>query len=247
MTVMMLPNSKFVIATTMTSVEGRIRVPLILEVKQGIMAWMHNHPTAGHPGRDKTLQRTQEKYWWPKMKEWIADYVKGCTTCQQNKILTHRRTTSMYHIPMQCGVLPFQSMTMDLIMGLSERCNHNAILTIVDQGCSRAAVFLPCNMTITGAGITQLYFDNVTQWFSIPKKIISDRDLRFMSHFSKALATKLGINQNLSMASHPQTDRLLECKNQWVEQYLCLVTSAIPKDWDRWLMTTSAVHNNQRN
>ena len=154
MTVMMLPDSKFVIATTMTSVEGRIRVPLILEVKQGIMAWMHNHPTAGHPGQDKTLQRTQEKYWWPKMKEWIADYVKGCTTCQQNKILTYWRTTSMYHIPMQCGVLPFQSMAMDLIMGLSERCNHNAILTIVDQGCSRAAVFLPCNTTITGAGIT---------------------------------------------------------------------------------------------
>ena len=47
---MMLPDSKFVIATTMTSVEERIRVPLILEVKQGIMAWMHNHPTAGHPG-----------------------------------------------------------------------------------------------------------------------------------------------------------------------------------------------------
>ena len=23
------------------------------------------------------------------MKEWIADYVKGCAICQQNKILTH--------------------------------------------------------------------------------------------------------------------------------------------------------------
>ena len=211
------------------------------------MTLMHDHPTAGHPGRDKTLRRTREKYWWPKMKEWIVDYVKGCATCQQNKILTHRQKTPMYRIPSQAGTLPFQSVAMDLIMGLPKRRNHNAILTIVNQGCSCAAVFLPCNTTITGAGITQLYFDHVVQWFGILKRIISDRDLRFTSHFGRALATKLRIDQNLSTAFHPQTDRLSKRKNQWVEQYLHLVTSAIPEDWDRWLMTASAVHNNQRN
>ena len=100
---------------------------------------------------------------------------------------------------------------------------------------------------ITGAGIAQLYFDNVVRWFGIPKRIISDRDPRFTSHFAKALATKLGINQNLSTAFHPQTDGLSERKNQWVEQYLRLVTSAVPEDWDQWLTTASAVHNNRKN
>ena len=136
---------------------------------------------------------------------------------------------------------------MDLITGLPERCNHNTILTIINQGCSHAAVFLPCNTTITGAGIIQLYFDNIVRWFSILKEIISDRDPRFMSHFGRVLATKLGINQNLLTAFHPQMDRLLKHKNQWVEQYLCLVTLAVPEDWDRWLMTASVVHNNWRN
>jgi hypothetical protein len=32
------------------------------------------------------------------------------------------------------------------------------------------------------------------------------------------------------MAFHPQTDGLLEQKNQWVEQYLQLVTLAAPED-----------------
>ena len=81
----------------------------------------------------------------------------------------------------------------------------------------------------------------------LPSKIISDRDPRFTSQFGKALATKLGITQNLSTAFHPQTDGLSECKNQWVEQYLRLVTSAAPEDWDQWLTTASAVHNNRRN
>ena len=136
---------------------------------------------------------------------------------------------------------------MDLITGLPERRGHDAILTIVDQGCSCVAVFLPCHTTITGPGVAQLYFDNVVRWFGLPSKIISDRDPRFTSQFGKALTTKLGIAQNLSTAFHPQTDGLSECKNQWVEQYLRLVTSAAPEDWDQWLTTASAVHNNRRN
>src|SRR6266576_3665841 len=49
------------------------------------------------------------------------------------------------------------------------------------------------------------------------------------------------------MAFHPQTDGLLERKNQWVEQYLCLVTSASPEDWTHWLTIATVVHNNRRN
>src|SRR6266850_4213449 len=58
---------------------------------------------------------------------------------------------------------------------------------------------------------------------------------------------KLGVQQNLSTAFHPQTDGLSEHKNQWVEQYLRLVTSMQPEDWTEWLSMAMAVHNNQKN
>ena len=66
-------------------------------------------------------------------------------------------------------------------------------------------------------------------------------------HFGKALTKHLGIQQNLSTAAHPQMDGLSEQKNQWVEQYLRLVTGGQPKDWLDWLAIATAVHNNQRN
>jgi hypothetical protein len=50
---------------------------------------------------------------------------------------------------------------MDLITQLPISNGYDAILTIVDHGCTRAALFLPCKTTITGAEIAQLYFDNV--------------------------------------------------------------------------------------
>jgi hypothetical protein len=78
-------------------------------------------------------------------------------------------------------------------------------------------------------------------------KVISNRDPRFTSHFSRSLAQQLKINQNLLSAFHPQTDGISERKNQWVEQYLRLVTAASPKDWTHWLAIATAVHNNRRN
>jgi hypothetical protein len=95
------------------------------------------------------------------MKEWITDYVKGCSICQQSKILTHRPQIPLYKIPMVPDAWPFQQVAMDLITGLPPHQGFDVILTIVDQGCSHAAIFLPCTTTITGPGIAQLYLDNV--------------------------------------------------------------------------------------
>jgi transposase InsO family protein len=133
---------------------------------------------------------------------------------------------------------------MDLITGLPRIQGKDVILTIVDQGCSCAAVFLPCSTTITSLEIAQLYQNHVFRWFGLPMKIISDRDPRFTSHFGRALVKKLGIEQNLSMAFHPQMDGLSERKNQWIKQYLRLVTSMAPEDWMYWLALASAMHNN---
>ena len=39
---------------------------------------------------------------------------------------------------------------MDLITDLPKSGRYDSILTIVDQGCSKAAKFIPCNKTIDG-------------------------------------------------------------------------------------------------
>jgi len=72
------------------------------------------------------------------------------------------------------------------------------------------------------------------------------QDPRSTSHFSKALAKELGIIWNLSMAYHLQTDSLMERKNQWVEQYLCLII-ANQEDWAMALPIATLVHNNAKN
>ena len=73
---------------------------------------------------------------------------------------------------------------MDLITALPTSAGFDAILTIVDHGCTRAAVFLPCKTTITGEQVAQLYYEHIYRWFGLPSKMISDRDPRFTSNFA---------------------------------------------------------------
>jgi hypothetical protein len=45
---------------------------------------------------------------------------------------------------------------------------------------------------------------------------------------------------------HPQTDGLSERTNQWIKQYLRLITTN-QNQWSKWLPMATAVHNNSRN
>jgi len=79
---------------------------------------------------------------------------------------------------------PFQYVSMDLITDLPRLEGYDAILTIIDQGCSKATKFIPCNKTIDAEGVAYEYLCHLVPWFSIPKWIILDCDPCFVSRFS---------------------------------------------------------------
>jgi len=99
---------------------------------------------------------------------------------------------------------------MNLITDLPRSEGFDSILMIVDQGCSKAAKFIPCNKMIDGPGMAQEYLKHLVPWFRVPKHIISDWDPHFTSNFSKAICKALGVQQNLSTTFHPRTDRQME-------------------------------------
>ncbi len=132
---------------------------------------------------------------------------------------------------------------MDLITDLPQSREYDSILMIVDQGCSKAAKFIPCNKTIDGETVTTLYFKHLFPWFGIPRRIISDRNPRFTSNFSKAVASATGIQQNISTAFHPRTDGQTERMNQWVETYLCDFVNGRQNNWSSLLPVAEFAHN----
>jgi hypothetical protein len=56
---------------------------------------------------------------------------------------------------------------MDLITDLHISNGFDSILTIIDHGCSKAAIFLPCQKTIDAPEVAALYAQRVFPFFGI--------------------------------------------------------------------------------
>jgi hypothetical protein len=163
----------------------------------------HNPPAFGHPGIARTLDLVTRYYWWPSIWEEVQQYVKGCAECQRHKINTQARKAPLSPITPVCEVLPFQTIALDFIVKLPLSNGFDSILTITDHDCSKAAIFIPCNETISAEGVAALYLCNVFPRYGLPLKIISDRDPQFMSKFMKELFRLIGATTNTSTVYHP--------------------------------------------
>ena len=138
------------------------------------MASYHNLETAGHPGELETYNAIQQYYWWPGMKTFVKNYMKGCGPCQQFKIDRSPAHPSYHLIAGAKSTQPFASCSMDLITDLPEVDGFNAILVVVDRGLSKGVILNPCSKNLTDEGTGQLLLDNVYKWFGLLDKIISD-------------------------------------------------------------------------
>jgi hypothetical protein len=181
------------------------------------------------------------------MRQEICDYVGGCTDCQQNKVNTQAGKAPLTPIFPNPEAMPFETVAMDFIVKLPLSNRFNSILTITNNDCTKAAIFIPCNETITAEGVAELYLQHVFKRFGLPQKIISNCDPRLAGKFAKALCTALGITQNMSTAFHPRTDRQSERTNQGLEQYLRFYVDAKQSNWVQLLSIAEFAHNSWRN
>ncbi|KAG0736415.1 hypothetical protein G6F57_014086 [Rhizopus arrhizus] len=70
--------------------QGRLVVYLPKKLRNGYLWLIHAHPTSGHMGRDKSIDKACENAWWPDMVKDVKNFVKTCETCLRHKAPTHK-------------------------------------------------------------------------------------------------------------------------------------------------------------
>jgi hypothetical protein len=174
----------------------------------------------------------------------ITEYVKGCADCQRHKVNTRPTKAPLQPIYPKLEAMPFETIALDFIVKLPISQGFDSILTITDQGCTKAAIFIPCNKDITAEETAALYIKHVFAHFGLPTKVISDRDPQFMSKFIQAACKVTGVKHTPSTAYHPRTDRQSERSNQWLETAIRFITDQKQKNWAPYLPIAQFAHNN---
>jgi hypothetical protein len=209
------------------------------------LVWeLHAGGLAGHFGRDKTIEEVERQFYWPGLKRDVAKIIGHCRQCQLAK---HRKQNVGLYTPLPVPDRPWQDVSMDFVLGLPRTLKkHDSIFVVVDR-FSKMAHFIPCSKTSDASKIAKLYFDEIVKLYGLPKTIVSDRDVRFMSYFWKTLWHLVGTKLKFSAAYHPQTDGQTEVVNRSLGNLLRCLVGDHARTWDSILPIAQFAYNNSVN
>jgi hypothetical protein len=160
----------------------------------------------------------KQHYWWTKMNIEIARYVAKCDTCRRVKAI-HMKVVG----PLQSLSIPtykWEDISMDFIVGLPKIAKGFDSIWVIFDRLTKTAHFLPVKTDHPVAIYAQLYIARILSLLGIPKTIVSDWGLQFVSKFWKELHKSLGTKLLHISAYHPQTSEQTERVNQILEDML---------------------------
>lgn len=136
---------------------------------------------------------------------------------------------------------------MDFVVGLPKtKQGYDSIYVVVDR-FSRMGHLIPCNKTNDASHIAHFFFKEVVRIHGLPLSIVSDRDVKFMSHFWKTLWKNLGTNMSFGSAYHPQTDGQTEVVNRNLGNLLRCLTKEYGQAWDVIISQEEYAYNDSKN
>ena len=206
----------------------RMCIPNNPQLRKTLMSAAHDPPTSGHFGPYKTYFSLAQNCYWPHMFKSIQRYIKSCDTCQRCK--TGTPGTDGLLKPLDIPENRWSSVSLDFVTGLPKSNNCDAILVVVDRLTKRSH-FIPTVKEIDAPLTARLFMQNIVKLHGVPKTVVSDRDIRFVSAFWRSLHNILGSQLQMSTSNHPQTDGQTERVNRILNN---LLRSYCYQEHDTW-------------
>ncbi|KAH0605100.1 uncharacterized protein H6S33_005082 [Morchella sextelata] len=172
-------------------------IPADDRIKIRIAQSEHDSKVAGHFGQDKTLELITRNFYWPKMNEWIDDYVRSCDECQRNKPSRHKKYGAL--LPLSTPHSVWQSISMDFVVQLPESKGYNQIWGVLDR-FSKMSHFIPLVAETTAQDLAKIFLGQIWRLHGLPLDIVSDRDAKFTSSFWASLMELLDVRIRMKVS-----------------------------------------------
>lgn len=223
-----------------TRLKNGTEVPMIPKVlREKILQSFHDHPTAGHFGRDKTWCRLKNKCSWPNMFRDVVQYVQSCKSCAGHNTRRFKAPGQMQLIEPPGEV--FELVQMDFTGPLRRSTNGNRYIISITDYLSKYVISkaVPDDSARTAAD----FLIDVSLEFGSPHQLQTDRGTHFTSSMFEEIVKRLGCVHTVSTPYHPQAQGVVERFNSTFKQQLAKYTNEHFDDWDTYLPAIISSYN----
>lgn len=186
----------------------------------------HDSPLSGHYGVERTIQRINKRYYWPGMRRHITEHVSRCLECQKFKP-SNLKPAGLLQTPIQSQ--RFEILSIDLFGPLPETPTGDRWIFIIEDVASRWTEIFPL-IAATAEACARCLIDEVILRFGVPRKVISDNGVQFVSSVMQQVAYCLGFSQNLVPVYHPESNPV-ERKNRDLKTQLAILAHTDHTSW----------------
>jgi hypothetical protein len=178
--------------------DGKPKLCLGRSDVKGVLQEFHEGAIGGHFGRDITVARIREQFWWPTIWKDVADHVKTCDNCQRYGPKEFHNALRPYQ-----PVFPFEFIFMDFVVNLPSTPRKNRHLITMTEGLTKW-VEAKAVKDANAATATKFLANEIVHRFGVPQVVITDNGSHFRGEFHE-FCEKMGIQHRYGTAYHPQT------------------------------------------
>ena len=197
-----------------------------------------------HQGVVRTLRMLTRYFYWPGMARDVEYHVRTCDKCQRVKA-RHTLPLGKY-VGWKPSPRGWSEISIDLITDLPRTTKGNSAIHVTMDSRSRRVRIDAVPIEITAEGIGELLFNTVVRDHGLPRRILHDNDVRYVSRLWAALWKKCGTHLTFTPSYHPIANSANERSHQVIEDALRTFVANI-EEWDEHIPATEFAMNNQVN
>lgn len=200
-------------------------------LRDEVLCANHDIPSAGHAGRDRTVARIKDRYFWYNMHQDIKEYVRTCSICN------HCKKSARYgHSPMKlyhAGV-PMERVHLDFLGPLPKSSRGNVyILMMVDQFTKWVeCIPLPSQ---TAEETARAAVGEFFTRFGYPLAVFTDQGRNFESRLFQGLCKSLMIHKAKTTPYRPSANGQVERYNRTLMDAIRCFIGKAQNRWDEFL------------
>ena len=153
-------------------------------VRELLVREAHSRGLLGHFGDIKPLEILYPHFYWPRLKRDVERVYERCIKYKQAK---SKLNPHGLYTPLPILKAPWVDVSMDFVLRLPRSRRGRDSMFFVVKRFSKMAHYIPCHKVDDASIMAELFFREIVRLHGLPRSIVSDRDVKFLSYLWKTL------------------------------------------------------------